>query len=420
MDEALVVFSRKGLFRAPITARAIKSREHYRKLWPLVTVSEPFRLVSWVSPSFFADGRLRARSHFRPYAGKRGVRAADYFQTEEQARQRQVGESAEHKRAKQLIADELQRRLDAGLAMPWYYKDETISQYHLEGNLLLAANSVVQEQTIKAPFGCSYRLDVAVLGKAILKRPMVLAGIEIELGHAFDGRKALAGRTMGFPLISIDITDLTLDQLTPQWARHALTATKASDDQGRRRTFVYLNDLLYPLYVQLPSALIEGDDFRHQFIVFAADEHLTWFKEMLGKAGTALEFARDSLSLTIVNGKSASAAKQVANLGDIVGPDWRQFNEQRCLTITLDRPRSPKDLRSHLMHIAIAALLAGKGNALVGYKDRLGITNERPEEDVWNEYRRGEWCRTLPKRLAEPFQHYLAVIDRLHTASAAD
>lgn len=419
MDEALVVFSRKGLFRTPIHARAIKSREHYRKLWPLVTSSEPFRLVSWISPSFYPDGRLRARSHFRPYTGKLGVRVTDFFQSEEQARQRQVGESAEHKRAKQLIADELQRRLDAGLAMPWYYKDETISQYHLEGNLLLAADTVVQEQTIKAPFGCSYRLDVAVLGKAILKRPMVLAGIEIELGHAFDGRKALAGRTMGFPLISIDITGMTLDQLTPQWAQHALTATKASDEQGRRRTFIYLNDLLYPLYVQLPPALIAGDDFRHQFIVFAADEHLAWVKDMLGKAGAALGFLPDTLPLTIVNGKSKSAAKQVANLGDIVGPDWRRFNEQRCLTITLDRPRTPQDVHSHLMHIAIAALLAGKGNSLVGYKNRLGITNDRPEEDVWNEYRRGEWCRTLPKRLAEPFQHYLAVIDELQSARAA-
>lgn len=413
MDDALVVFSRKGLFQTPITARAIKSREHYRKLWPLVTMSEPYRLVSWVSPSFHADGRLRAHSHFRNYTGKRGVKAADHFQLEEDNRRRTVGESEEHKRAKQLVADELQRRFESSLAMPWYYRDETISQYHLEGNLLLAADSIVQEQTIKTPFGCSYRLDVAVLGRAILKHPLVLAGIEIELGHAFDGRKALAGRTMGFPLISIDITGMSLDQLTPQWARHALTATKASDDQGRRRTFIYLNDLLYPLYVQLPPALIEGDDFRHQFVVFAADEHLEQVKAILTKVSSALGLQSPTVLFGIVNGKSESAAKQVANLGDIAGPDWRSFNEQRCLTITLDRPRTPQDVPSHLMHIAIAALLAGKGNALVGYKNRLGIINHRPEEDVWNEYRRGEWCRTLPKRLAEPFQRYLAVIDQL-------
>ncbi|PBK49991.1 hypothetical protein C6383_10200, partial [Pseudomonas syringae pv. actinidiae] len=270
MDDALVVFSRKGLFQTPITAYEIKSREHYRKMWPLVTTDIPHRLVSWVSPCFNDDGKLKTRSYFRTYSGKRGVRTADYFDGQEQSRQRHTGESEEHRRAKQLIADELQRRLDAGLAMPWYYRDETISEYHLAGNLLLGANAVTQEQNIKTPFGNSYRLDVAVLGKPILRHPMVLAGIEIELGHAFDGRKALASRSMGFPLISIDITDMSLDQLTPQWARQALTATKSSDDEGRRKTFIYLNDLLYPLYVQLPSTLIEGDDFRHQFIVFAA------------------------------------------------------------------------------------------------------------------------------------------------------
>ncbi len=414
MDDALVVFSRKGLFQMPITAYEIKSREHYRKMWPLVTSDKPHRLVSWVSPCFNDDGKLKTRSYFRTYTGKRGVRAADYFDSEEQARQRHIGESAEHKRAKQLIADELQRRLDAGLAMPWYYMDETISQYHLAGNLLLGADGVTQEQSIKTPFGNSYRLDVAVLGKPILLHPMVLAGIEIELGHAFDGRKALAGRSMGFPLISIDITDMSLDQLTPQWARQALTATKASDDEGRRKTFIYLNDLLYPLYVQLPPALIEGDDFRHQFIVFAADEHLERVKATLAKVSSALELQSPTVLFGVVNGKSESAAKQVANLGDIAGPDWREFNEQRCLTITLDRPRTPQDVPSHLMHIAIAALLAGKGNALVGYKNRLGIINHRPEEDVWNEYRRGTWHRTLPKRLAEPFQRYLAVIDQLY------
>ncbi|MEB0222909.1 hypothetical protein [Pseudomonas sp. 10S4] len=415
MDDALVVFSRKGLFQTPITAYEIKSREHYRKMWPLVTADKPHRLVSWVSPCFNDDGKLKTRSYFRTYTGKRGVRAADYFDSQEQARQRHIGESEEHRRAKQLIADELQRRLDAGLAMPWYYRDDTISQYHLAGNLLLGANGVTQEQNIKTPFGNSYRLDVAVLGKPILRHPMVLAGIEIELGHAFDGRKALASRSMGFPLISIDITDMSLDQLTPQWARQALTATKSSDDESRRKTFIYLNDLLYPLYVQLPSTLIEGDDFRHQFIVFAADEHLERVKATLAKVSSALGLQSPTVLLGVVNGKSESAAKQVANLGDIAGPDWREFNEHRCLTITLDRPRTPQDEPSHLMHIAIAALLAGKGNALVGYKNRLGIINHRPEEDVWNEYRRGTWHRTLPKRLAEPFQRYLAVIDQLHS-----
>lgn len=34
MDEAIVVFSRKGLFKTPIKERDIRSREQARKLWP--------------------------------------------------------------------------------------------------------------------------------------------------------------------------------------------------------------------------------------------------------------------------------------------------------------------------------------------------------------------------------------------------
>lgn len=218
---------------------------------------------------------------------------------------------------------------------------------------------------------------------------------------------------MGFPLISIDITDMSLEQITPEWAERALTATTASSKNGQRKTYVYLNDLLYPLYVRLPASLTEGDDFRHQYIVFAPDPQLVRIKSLLTDVCKALGLSSPQVLQQIVNGKSGSAAKQVANLGDIAGPDWRDFNATRCLTITLDRPRSAWDLPSHLMHVSVAVLLASRGNALVGYKDRLGILNEHPESDVWTEYRRGEWHRTLPKRLAEPFQRYLAVIDDL-------
>lgn len=48
-------------------------------------------------------------------------------------------------------------------------------------------------------------------------------GVEIELGYAFDGRRALIGKSLGFPLISIDITKMTLAELTPEWAQRVLT-----------------------------------------------------------------------------------------------------------------------------------------------------------------------------------------------------
>lgn len=64
MDEAIKVFSRKGLFKTRIQARDIRSREQARKLWPLVAPGGTRHMVTWVSPSF-EDNQLRRRSHFR-------------------------------------------------------------------------------------------------------------------------------------------------------------------------------------------------------------------------------------------------------------------------------------------------------------------------------------------------------------------
>lgn len=39
---------------------------------------------------------------------------------------------------------------------------------------------------------------------------------------------------------------MTLAELTPEWAQKVLTATTRSHEQGRRQTYIYLHDLLYP------------------------------------------------------------------------------------------------------------------------------------------------------------------------------
>lgn len=410
MEEACVVFSRKGLFKGTIVAREIRSREHYRNLWPLVTPEKPHRLLTYVRPSFNGDQLVR-RSHFRLYSGKQGLNAKELFSSEERERQRLVGESEAHKRAKELIAAELQRRLDKKLALPWFFKDDSISEYPLAGNFLLGAEEITTEQVIRTPFGTQYRLDVAVRRQKILKHDLILGGVEIELGHAFDGRKALAGRTMGFPLISVDITNIRLEELTPEWAARALTDTTRNHEEGRRNTYVYLNPLLYPLYVQLPRDLLDIER-RHQFIIFATDANLDRIKQVLSETRKTLGLSPGQVLLTDVNGKGKQSFSQLENLGEIAGPDWSERNDHRCLTISLDRTQSPLDVHLHLMHICLAWLLAGWGDCLVGYKYRLGIYNDKPDEDVWNDYVKGR-RRTLPKRLADPLSTYITVLESL-------
>ena len=163
MDKATVVFSRKGLLRESIEARHVRSREHARKLWPFVDPQAKDELVTWVSPTFEA-GRVKRRSHFRRLPASASIDLKARFDDEEAQRQRQVSESAEHALAKQLIVAELARRLDSGRGLPWSFKDDSVSDFPLVGNLLLGAADVASEHPLRTPFGSSYRLDIAVLG----------------------------------------------------------------------------------------------------------------------------------------------------------------------------------------------------------------------------------------------------------------
>jgi hypothetical protein len=120
--------------------------------------------------------------HFRLLPAEHTFSPKAHFDKEEASRRRIVQESPEHRSAKELVAAELLRRLDAGLAMPWSFKDADASDYPLEGNLLLGADQVATEHPLETPFGCQFRLDVAVLGPPVQTEPMVLGGVEIELG----------------------------------------------------------------------------------------------------------------------------------------------------------------------------------------------------------------------------------------------
>ena len=252
---------------------------------------------------------------------------------------------------------------------------------------------------------------------------MVLGGVEIELGHAFDGRKALIGKSLGFPLISIDITEMALAELTPEWAQQILTATTRSHEQGRRQTYIYLHDLLYPLYAQLPTFL-DGEQ-RHQFLVFADDETLNKLVRWMNLLAEKLEYPKGRVAVALVNGKNEQSRKMLERAGQVVGPDWSEFNSQRCLRLTLPRPKGPADLQAHRFHMTMARILLSHTDALVGYKYCNGVDNNHPEEDVWVAHR---WIadlkthtqhRVLPKRLVEPLNRLIAVVSDLHRNHAA-
>lgn len=415
MNEALVVFSRSGMFTTTITARDIHSSEHARKLWPLVTPSTPRQLVTWVKPTFDND-KLKRRSHFRKLPGIRNLGVAQIFEQEEAARFKASKESPEHSAAKRMVADALRMRLQKGLAMPWYFKDQDSSQYHLAGNLLLGAEDVHIEERVRTSFGCDYRLDVAITSKQINKNPILLGGVEIEWEHQFDGRKALIGKSQAFPLISIDISGMALGEITPEWADAALTATTHSSTTGQRKTYVYLHDLLYPLYLQLPSGLVK--ETRHQFLAFAPDAELSQLEKWAKKLQELVGLPKTAMAVSIINAKSEQSKTMLENAGQVVGQDWQSINDHQCLRLTVERP-SPVDVAAHMFHLCMANLFLSHTDSLVGYKYMTGIHNDDPNEDVWRhpkwnpETKRAEYYRILPKRLAEPRSRIVDVLNAL-------
>lgn len=416
MDGAVVVFSRQGLFKLVIKARDVSSREHARKLWPLIDSSVNKQMVTFVSPSFNQNGKLLKRSHFRLLPKTNHYDIKKQFVQEEAQRVREVHESLEHKAAKNLIIAELNRRLSANLALTWAFKDERSSDYPFEGNLLLGGNKIEDEYPITTTFGCKFKLDIAILGQPISKIPLILGGIEIERSHAFDGRKALICKSLGFPLVSVDISEMTLEEINPEWARTVLSSTTRSNDDGRRQTYIYLHDVIYPLYAQIP-AFIDNEQ-RHQYLVFSDDETLNKLIGWISKLSKILEYPNGAVTPALVNGKSTQSKKMLERAGDVVGTDWKEFNHHQCLRITLPRSKGTADLQAHKFHMTLARILLSCDNALVGYKYCNGVDNDQPNEDVWihrkwlesNKY---SSHRILPKRLAEPISRLIKVVGEL-------
>ncbi|CAK7043585.1 MAG: hypothetical protein DELT_02935 [Desulfovibrio sp.] len=407
MHEALQYFSRLGPFKKKVTAFDIKSREYYRDILPLIC-PDTKRPVTWVK-GIFENGSVKRRSHFRVLSGKR---RKDYLSYQGYRKRRTESvQSDEHKKAKEVLLEALSHKMATSKTMFWSFSYNEVTDFYFKGNILFNATSIEEEYYVKTISDKKLFLDIAVLGESLDENPLVLFGVEIEKGHKFNGLKAILCKGLGFPFVSVDISEMTLDEINIEWAEKTLTLTTKDDKMGFRKNFVYLPPVLYPLYVRHDHMVLNIED-RHSYIVFADEGTIKKIENELIFARSKLGYDQKSLNIALVNGqKSRDALHQVQLAGETIGEGWEQLNNSQFLRITVPRPNT-KEGRStlHKFYLLMAKSLLGN-DALVGYKYTTGSVSAQSESsgDIWivaqvfpGERKRAIPHRFLPKLLATP------------------
>lgn len=411
MENALRIYSWKGLLKEEVQAETIKSRQDARRLGPFCTPNKD-GIVTWVRPTWEGNRRTRI-SHFRNLPGAsqeidfRAQVAADFSEIE-----RQKSRSPIHSAARDALASELRRRI--GSKIKWAFPGGEFSDFPLVGDLMESVEEVATEFEVRTPFGEKYRFDIALMGPKLVRSRVILAAIELEDKHEFESSKCLLCKCLGFPLVSLDLASLSAEDLTGEALLERMTETTLSSEDSRRRNYFYLHTFLYPAFLQLPTTLrIEQ---RHQFVIFSSQDSTPKIIRYLTKLREVLGFDKKEIVIQkCPRTDNPSVAEQFENEGSIAGHDWRAYNEREYVRLTMDRPSSSRP-ESLIFHLAMARILNSDCPALVGYKLERGDYNTYREEPFWEkehipEGQLGRRCRIAPKHLSEPIESILRAVD---------
>ena len=414
MDEATRWYTWKGNCVERIRASEIKSHAAAVKLGPFV--DENVKPVLWVG-----WGRRESGKAIPPYfrhwpRTSTGGNWCPPLKDEIQQIEAAKGESESHRRAKQVCVSLLSKMIAAGEPLPWAFKDAECSDFSLSGNLLADAVRVQRELSVLTPFaGERYRFDVGLLGNPILKNEQCLVAIEFELTNRVGIWKTAICRTLGFPLITIDLAGIAPDDITEDWCRTVLTETTHTSDDGRRRNYFSVHTMLYPTFLDIPVHIRREP--RHRFVVFADDRQLRELKDLLHQMQSALALPKNCVLVQSHPNKNAQTQKQMEHEGSMAGHDWRTYNDHYYLRVSLDVPVD-KAGPLYRLHLAFANLLTCRFDCLVGYKYDSVVFNTDTENPTWlhKEWRSGGgWSdfKVGPKHLSQPIRplrSYLALL----------
>lgn len=408
MEIALKVYSvEEGFFSESVKATDIKSHSHARKLAPFADDSR--RMVYWVGWGKPKNNNKPRVAHFKRYPSK-GRTVVTLANDEIALRTRESRESNRHIKAKELIQSFLTKLLEEKKHLPWAFKDPDISEFPMSGDFLAGAEAIEVEYGVKTPMGEEYRLDVAILGKTILNKPILLAGIEIEFTHKFDFSKSLICKTLGFPLISIDVTEVDESDINEEWAKQALIETTRNSIDGFRRNYIYIHRMLSTVYIDIPRDIVS--ESRHQYVIFTKEQDK--LIDLLKTLKERLSLSDRQVIISPVVDKNKQLNIQVMNAGNLAGEGWKDHNDKKFIQLTLDKPCN-KSGALYYFHLVLASLCNSFLDCLVGYKYELGEVHNIGDSLRWMKGRFvGEKLvkyHVGPKRVSEPVRQILRYVE---------
>jgi len=420
-DEAIRIFSAtEGFLKERIKSLQIKSREDARKVGPFCNAAK--ELMYWVNWGTKENGE-KIKPYFRRYI--EGTNAIHHFQQQLQKEQQEneiLKERDIHKKTQEIFLSAIKKLLLSNTPIQWAFNDQRLTDFPLTGNLLSDVQTVEKEYRIKPPFIKYYDLDIALLGEKLHNKNIILGAIEIEYTHEVDLLKSLLCKSLGFPLFTINIRYEDYDEITEEWCIKRLTETKYNSDDGRRRNYVYIHNMLYPVFLTGYEEWGVGD--KHQYIIFANNNDVNSLSKCIELLKTSLSLNNNDVNFCVVNRNASDKGSNTMfeNEGALTGENWKEYNPNKFIRLIIKRPKA-KSGNIYKFHLVLTQLLTLHFDCLVGYKFDTGQSNFDRVNPIWEVSRREHdlseppnftWHkkRFCPKRISEPIREIIKYIPK--------
>lgn len=422
-ETAIRLFSpTEGLLNEKIAAIDIKGREDARKIGPFCNSNN--ELMQWVRWYTKSNGK-KVKPHFKTYGDI--THSINHLSRiiEKEFQEIESGKKLDiHKKTQEVLLKVIKKLVSERKPINWAFNDHRLSDFPLRGNLLSEVQDAQKEFIISPPFTNYYKLDIALIGEVIHSKPVMLGAIEIENTHEVDLLKTLLVKSLGFPLLTIDIKDVIYNEITEEWCLKRLTETTYDSEDKRRRNYVYLHNMLYPVFL----SNFEGFEIttKHQYIIFVVEQQFEHLCNTINLLKESLKLSSESVSLMPVklNQNDKGSITQFENEGAIAGPSWRKYNEKSFIRLVVERPVDKRG-KVYLFHLVLTKLLTLHYNCLVGYKANSGKSNWDHKDAIWEVSRKHlnphknpkyifEQKRFCPKRVSEPINEIISVIPKAY------